>query len=348
MPAKVCVTGATGYIASHIVQQLLLDPAQYIVHATARDPTDEEKVGFLKKIAADANASDRLRFFKADLLEDGSFDEAVKDCTYVLHTASPFILNPKGDLKKVLVEPAVNGVENVLNACSKSPSVKRVVQTSSVVAIMGNADDKNGEPFSEEDWNHTSTLKEGAYSYSKRLAEEKARDMAAAQSQYSIVHINPGLVVGPTLSGRADSASCSLVSNLAGGKMRFGAPALPMALVDVRDIAKMHILAMANEKAKGRYLCVSRDSNMVEMGTMLQEKYGAYPLPTSALPTFLVYLVGPFDGFSWHYISHNLGHDLRTDTSKVHKDFDIEFIDAKKSLEDMMESLIEHGMLPRK
>ena len=242
----VCVTGGSGYIASHIVKQLL--EQGFRVRATVRDPGDA-KVKFLLDIAAAANASDRLTLVKADLLDMGSFDEAVKDCDVVLHTASPFMINKSGDPHKLFIRPAVQGVENVLTACGKAPSVKRVVVTSSVVAVYGHADDKPSGEYNEEDWNTTSTL-EDPYALSKRMAEEKAWELAKAQTNYTLVTICPSLVLGPTLSGRNDAASVEIMHMIMGGKLRIGSPDLRLGVVDVREVALAHIRAFTSPKAE--------------------------------------------------------------------------------------------------
>lgn len=162
----VLVTGASGYIASHIVQQLL--QAGYLVRGTVRDTTNEAKVKHLK----DLEGSERLELVNADLLEDGSFDTAMQGVEYVMHTASPFLIGNIKNPEEQLIQPAVQGTENVLKSASQAKSVKRVVLTSSCAAIYGFNNDKNSEDvLTEDDWNQTSDLKEGAYSLSKTLAE---------------------------------------------------------------------------------------------------------------------------------------------------------------------------------
>jgi dihydroflavonol-4-reductase len=113
-------------------------------------------VGFLKHIAKEAMAEERLSLVAAELLTPGSFDGAVQGCDYVLHTASPFFLEQNGDPDEVFIRPAVQGTENVLNAVAKAGSVKRVVLTSSCAAVYGYNADKDGA-YTEEDWNRTST-----------------------------------------------------------------------------------------------------------------------------------------------------------------------------------------------
>src|SRR5437868_6000302 len=153
----VLVTGGNGYIASWLVKYLLEDGIN--VRATVRNPSDDKKVGHLKQIASKSRG--RLSLFKADLMQDGAFNEAMRDCELVFHTASPFVIMGIKDAQKELVDPAVKGTRNVLEAANRNNSVKRVVLTSSVVSVYGDAADmkqtKNGV-FTEEHWNTTSSV----------------------------------------------------------------------------------------------------------------------------------------------------------------------------------------------
>jgi len=337
----VAVTGATGYIAMHVVQQLLA--AGYSVHATVRDPSSVAKVKPLTDLAASLNASDRLKLFKTDLLDEGSFDEAVKHADYVLHTASPFIVqvsNPQRDL----IDPAVNGTVNVLNAANKSEKVKRVVLTSSVAAVLGNHDDKPNHVYNEDDWNMSSNIQNSPYQFSKRLAEEKAWEMVKVQSKYDLVTINPSLVVGPTLSSNM-CTSLDIFKKLAGGLMRAGAPELVFALVDVRDVAAAHIVAIKHPNAKGRYLVAPEVMNVVEMGKVITNKYPRVPVPRFCLPKPMVYLIGPVVGINWAFVKHNVGVPLRISCDKIKNELGFKFRSMSESLPDMLDSMVKFGLL---
>ena len=278
--APVLITGANGYIASWLVKYLL--DSGHDVHATVRDPSNTDKVGHLKELAD--GASGTLTLFAADLLDDGAFDEAMAGCELVFHTASPFILSVK-DPQRDLVDPAVQGTRNALESANRVSSVKRVVLTSSVVSIYGDAVDlhrSDSEVLTEGDWNTTSSLKHQPYSFSKVEAERAAWEVAGAQDRWDLVVINPGFVLGPSLTTASSSASFDTMKQLVGGTMRMGAPVLELGVVDVRDVAQAHLKAGYTPAASGRNICVSRSMTFLEMGRALAGTFGRrYPLPAA-------------------------------------------------------------------
>eukprot|EP01136_Pigoraptor_vietnamica_P035823 Opistho-1_new@101572 len=344
----VCVTGAAGYIASHVVQQLLAKG--YRVRGTVRNVNDE-KLKFLREIGANAEENARLELVEADLLKEGSFDKTVEGCDVVMHTASPFLLGKVSKPQEQLVDPAVKGTTNVLNAVAKAPTVKRVILTSSTVAIYGNPGERGiGHVFTEDDWNISSKLDTDPYSLSKRLAEEAAWELAKKQSQYDLVTINPSLVFGPSLSGRTDSQSVQLFDAYFNGKYRTGVANLVFGIVDVRDVARAHILAMETPSAKGRYITSGGSYSMLEIADKLRAKYGnKYPLPCSTVPKFLLYIVGPIiGGISWDFISNNVNIPTLFDNSKSKRELALDYTPIETTLIDMAESLMDKGVIARK
>ena len=197
--APVLVTGGNGYIASWLVKYLLEDGID--VHATVRDPSNDTKVGHLKQIAKDAPGS--LTLFEADLLHDGAFDEAMAGCELVFHTASPFVLAGIKDPQKDLVDPAVQGTRTVLESANRVSSVKRVVLTSSVVSIYGDAADQQGATCSPR-----TTGTPPAASRTSRTPTPRSRPNAlpgrspAPRTAGTWWSINPGFVLGPVAHHR--------------------------------------------------------------------------------------------------------------------------------------------------
>lgn len=344
----ILVTGASGFIASWIIKYLLEDG--HTVHATVRDKSDKKKVQHLLDIEKDA--SGKLVFFDADLLKPGDFDEAAKGCEAVMHTASPFIMQGLKDAQKQLIEPALNGTRNVLEAVNNSGSVKRVVVTSSVAAIYSDNKDIQSVPngvFTEANWNKSSDLKHNAYSFSKTLAEREAWKMQENQNQWTLTTINPGFVLGPSLTKRKDSASISTMMQLGNGAFKSGAPDLYFGMVDVRDVAKAHILAALKEDVSGRHIMVADTKSFLDVAAVLRPEFGDnYAFPKSTLPKFLVYLVGPFIGMSWRYTSNNIGYKIKFDNSYAKKDLGIKFRDLKTTFIDQFNQLLNDGLIKKK
>lgn len=332
--APVCVTGANGYVASWLTRDLL--EAGHNVHATVRNPDDPAKVDHLK--AAAENAPGTLELFAADLFDDGAFDAAMAGCRVVYHTASPFIISNIEDPDTELLQPALRGTENVLNSVNRTESVERVVLTSSVVAIYGDAADMREaglDAFTETHWNTTSSLSHQPYSYSKVRAEKRAWDMAEAQDRWQLVVINPGLVLGPSLTRASDSASLSTMRQFVDGTLKLGAPDLEFGVVDVRDVAEAHRRAGTIESASGRHICSNRTVSLLEMGRILRREFGdGYPFPKRRLPKPLVWLAGPFSGLSRAFVARNVGYPLAFDNSYIQQDLDMTFRPVEETLAD--------------
>ena len=343
----ILVTGANGYVASWLVKRLLKEG--FTVNATARNPQNKEKIQHLTDWADDAEG--QINFFKADLLQQGSFLEAMKGCELVYHTASPFSTNVK-DPKKELIEPAVQGTENVLNAALKTTSVKRMVVTSSCAAMHTDSIDTQMAPngmLSEDVWNTTASIKYQPYFYSKTLAERKAWEIFKSQNKWDLVVINPSFVMGPFPNPKhTSSESLSFIKQLGSGAMKSGIPKFGIGLVDVRDVAEAHLQAGMNPKASGRYITSGHNTDLYEMAASLLDKYGDhYPLPKKAAPRWLVVLLGPIlnSTFNRKTLKNNVGVAWKADNSKIKKELGIQFRPLKETMEDAFQSLVDNEML---
>lgn len=344
----VMVTGATGFVAGWVVKGLL--DAGCTVHAPIRDPGSLDKVKHLTDLAA--GSPGEIRFFKADLLHDGSYDEAMKGCGVVFHTASPFTVDVK-DPQRELIDPAVNGTKNVLEAANRVESVTRVVLTSSCAAIYGDNTDVAKAPggrLDESVWNSSSSLSHNAYSFSKTLAEKAAWEVAEAQDRWSLVVVNPSLVIGPALQSRPTSESFSLVKQMGDGTMRMGAPRWGFGVVDVRDLADAHIAAAFTPGAQGRNIVSGHATDIFAMSTELRSKFGHYPLPRGAAPKWLVWLMAPFmgGGMTRAIVANNVNIPWRADNSKAKRELGMTYRPLKESMEDMFQQMIDAGMVERK
>jgi len=283
----VLVTGGSGFIASHTILQLL--NAGHSVRTTVRDLKRESEVRAMLKQGG-TDAGDRLSFFAAELQNDAGWAVAVDNCDYVLHVASPFPANvPKHEDE--LIVPACEGALRVLRA-ARDAGVKRVVLTSSFAAI-GYGHPPQSAPFDETDWSDTSGSDVTAYVKSKTLSERAAWDFIAREGRaLELSVVNPVAVFGPVL-GPDYSTSVLLIQRLMSGSVP-GSPRLSFGVVDVRDVADLHIRAMTHPAAKGeRFLGVAGDFMLIhDIAKVLRHRMGEVgkKVPTRQLPNWLVRL----------------------------------------------------------
>ncbi|KAL3622545.1 hypothetical protein CASFOL_033956 [Castilleja foliolosa] len=250
MEKVVCVTGASGYIASWLVKLLL--HRGYFVKGTVRNLSDPKKVEHLLALEG---ADESLKLFEANLVDEGSFDSVVDGCEAVFHTASPVFLKAE-DPQTELIDPAVKGTINVLRSCKKVSSIKRVVITSSIASVMFNSNPLKPDVVVDETWvSDPKFCQENKeyYALSKTLAE-KAAWKFAEENGLDLVTIHPGYVLGPLLQPTLNLTSEGIVSLIKEGKrlIRNG------MYVDVRDVALAHILAIEEPSASGRYILIGR------------------------------------------------------------------------------------------
>lgn len=345
MATTVLVTGASGYIAGWIVKYLLEEG--HTVHATVRDPEKPASVAHLQKIAAEAAGT--LRLFKADLLDASGFDAAMKDCTVVMHTASPFVLSGFRDANEALVRPAVEGTRNVLEAAKRCATVRRVVLTSSIAAVMGDNADLSSTgrvAFTEEDWNTSSSVDHNPYQYSKVAAEREAWKIHATQSQWDLVTINPGMVYGPALTPNSQSASIDTLRQLGDGRLLMGVPDLAYGVVDVREVARSHLLAAFKPEASGRHILIADDITMLGIARLLRHRYGwRYPFPFFVVPKALAWLFGPLMGpVTRKFISRNVGHKVKFDNGRSRR-LGVEYRPLQQTFEEHFQQVIDDGLL---
>lgn len=346
----VMVTGANGYVASWLVYKLLQEGIT--VHAAVRNPNNEKKIGHLKKAAAELSGN--IRFFQGDLLTPGSYAKAMEGCELVYHTASPFITDVK-DPQKELVDPAVKGTTNVLESASQTPSVKRVVVTSSCVAIYTDAIDTVNAPggrITEKVWNNTASLDYQPYPYSKTMAEKKAWEIQKSQSQWDLITVNMSFVMGPALNPHHNtSESANVLKMFGNGEMKAGVPNIGVGLVDVRDVADAHFKAGFTPTAKGRYITSAHNTSFLEMSKVLLPKYGnKFPLPKKALPKWILMLIGPMTNklFTRKFVRNNVNIPWNADNSKIKKELQIHFRPLKETMEDAFQVLIDAEILTPK
>jgi nucleoside-diphosphate-sugar epimerase len=290
--ATVLVTGGSGFIGSHVVLQLLA--AGHQVRTTVRSLKREGEVRAMLKQGG-AEPGDRLTFHVADLTADAGWGEAVAGCDFVQHVASPFPQElPRHEDE--LIVPAREGALRVLRA-ARDAGVKRVVLTSSFAAI-GYGHPAHQGPFDETSWTNVDAPDVQPYTKSKTLAERAAWDFIAREGgALELAVVNPVGVFGPVL-GPDYSTSILMVQRLMDGALP-GCPRLTFGVVDVRDVADLHLRAMTDPAAKGeRFLAVAGDfMTMAQMAHVLRDGMGpaGRRVPTRELPDWLVRLASLLD-----------------------------------------------------
>lgn len=270
----VCVTGASGYIASYLVKLLLL--RGYTVHATVRDLNDTARTEHLKALEG---AKERLHLFRADLMEEGSFDAAIAGCEGVFHTASPVNFNVT-DPQAEVVGPAVKGSLNVLAACKRTSSVRRVVFTSSSSAVLFTGVPRTPEVVVDETWfskpEHCSEYPNLKWYVISKISAEEAAWKFCKENGIDMVSMIPGMVIGPMLQP-ALNETVALILNLINGAETYPNEAWPW--VHIKDVAEAHIRAFEIPSAHGRYCLGESVVHYSEIVKLLRKLYPALQLP---------------------------------------------------------------------
>lgn len=285
--STVLVTGGSGFIASHTILQLLA--AGYKVRTTVRNLSREGDVRTMLRNGG-AEPGDQLSFVATELMSDSGWPAAVSGCEYVLHIASPFPSQVPKDENELIV-PAREGALRVLSA-SRDAGVTRVVLTSSFAAVGYGHRDRSA-PFTEKDWTNPSGADVMPYTKSKTLSERAAWDFIDREGAgLELAVVNPVAVFGPVL-GPDYATSILLVEKMLDGTLP-GLPRISLGVVDVRDVADLHLRAMTNPAAKGeRFLALAGDFMwLIEIARALKERVGsgAQRVPTRQLPDWLVRL----------------------------------------------------------
>ena len=345
------VTGASGYVATHILKQLL-EQGRVRVRGTVRNLSNEKKVKPLRDMVPDPKYP--LRLIEADLQNPKSWVEAVRRCTYVYHVASPF---PSAVPKHPdeLIKPAVEGTTNVLTACKESGAVKRVVITSSMAAVSsGNAGDPDkpqDHVYTEEDWSNPVSCQ--PYELSKYKAENAAWEFMKnleEDKKFELVTCCPGYVMGPLLSassGDTSAKGCIVFLN----NETPAIPELYTAVIDVRDVATAQIAAMEKPEAAGnRYLLVHNETtSFKEFADHLREEFGpqGYKVPSMMLPKAVAWFLKFFNS-DVKLIYPAIGRRLTWSNSKMKGELGVQPRPLKETMADMGYSTIEFGLVPKK
>jgi len=335
---KILITGGSGFIALHCVQQAL--DQGYKVITTVRSKKKENEV--LAAMRKYAKSTDNLEIVYADLCKDDDWDIISKDCACILHVASPFFLEDPKHENEVIV-PAVEGTLRVLNSALAN-RVKKVIVTSSVVAIsLGHS--KSKILFDESDWTNLNS-KLTAYAKSKTIAEKKAWDFVnnlPETKKIVLTSINPAAVTGPMLSDDIGTSN-NLICQMANGEFP-ACPKVHVGFVDVRDVAKAHITAISDSKTdRQRIILSSAEKNMVDIGKILYN-LGYSKAPIKVMPNFLVKIASIFKK-ELAGIIPLLGGLNNLSKKQMKKYFKWNFITVEQSIQDTASQLKEMGKIP--
>lgn len=331
--SKVLVTGVAGYIGQHCALELLKKGFNVIGSLRNISKAHEVETAIKQHI----EIKDNLEFCQLDLLIDNGWEEAMNGCDFVLHVASPYVsYQPKDENE--LIKPAVEGTSRVLKFAKKF-GVKRVVVTSSVVAMLGDAN--ASIDINSKSWTNINAKNVSAYVKSKTMAEKLAWDFVTNQHTnppLELVVINPGPVFGPTLTGNLNGASMSMYKDLISGKM----PMLPQSSInmsDVRDVAEIHVKALENKQAVGKRFIVTTEKpySFQEMAKILKDE-GYNKVSTAVAPNFFLRFMSNFSNDIKGMLPF-IGFIYSADVSETIKVFNWKPIDLKKTVLDTAKSI---------
>jgi dihydroflavonol-4-reductase len=338
MTRKLLVTGASGFIASHCILELL--NSGYLVKGTLRNLDRAEAIRDI--LGKHTKKADSIEFVQAELADAQCWDEAVNGCDGVLHIASPVpVVQPKS--ADEIVRIARDGTLNVLNAAYRA-NIQRVVLTSSTSAVCERAKDVS-RVYSAEDWTDPNEPGLAPYALSKTIAEKAAWEFVNSNEGITLSVVNPAFVFGPALETDYGS-SLEVLCKMLRGKYPL-IPNLGFAIVDVRDVATLHRLAFESEDAAGkRFLCSSGFRWLKEIADTLREHFPDYheKVPSKMMPNFLLKLVSIFDPSVARFIP-NLGIRKDMDTSAAGELLGWQPRSPEEAIESGTRSLIKLGII---
>ena len=340
---KVLLTGASGYIGKHITLQLLQEGYTVIASVRAPSKADEVRSAVQPLLPKNFDLAKKLTFVELDLEKDAGWDTALKGIDVLMHTASPFpIASPKDE--NDLIRPAVDGTLRALKAAHKA-GVKRVVLTSSVAAVDGNDLPAGKTKLDETMWTDVNHPKgSAAYTKSKTLAEQAAWEyIKTTAPEIALTTINPALVIGAPLDKQFGS-SVSIIERI----LKASDPLLPevaFSLVDVKNVAEMHVTAIGIDASKNkRFLASSETMSFIEIANIIKAQYPNRKVNLTKAPNFIIRILGLFDG-DIRRVVPILGKRILINNSQAQKVLKIKFIPAKQSIIETADYLIKNGFV---
>ncbi|MBT5581009.1 MAG: aldehyde reductase [Acidimicrobiaceae bacterium] len=328
--STVLVTGASGYIAKHIVRELV--EQGHAVRASTRSEKRRAEIGALFPDA-------EIDYVSLDLTSDEGWTEALDGVDVLMHTASPLPSDQPKDPQE-LIRPAVDGTKRALRAAHRA-GVHRVILTSSVAAVFKGANLTNGTTLNESDWTDPNSPRATAYDKSKTLAERAAWEFVAEHGEMKLTTINPGGVFGPAMDMNY-GALLGYVERFLDGGVPMVAN-LTFSIVDVRDVARMHVAAMDQPESSGeRFIASAGDVSMVELARLLAEAYPDRKISTRKAPDFLIRGIATFVPML-RAVVQNLGMHNPIDGTKASTTFGFTYITPQEAVLESARYLVTNG-----
>ncbi|EDK31897.1 NAD-dependent epimerase/dehydratase family protein (macronuclear) [Tetrahymena thermophila SB210] len=340
---RVLVTGASGYLAGHVLYYLL--ERGYKVRGTVRSLKDPKKINHLYDIYP--SQKDNLELVEADLLNKDCWDSAMKEVDYVIHVASPFP-NAKPKNEDEIIKPAVEGTTSVYEAALRN-NVKKIVITSSIVAVFTGIKEKNN--FTESDWSNIPQCP--PYDKSKTLAERKAWEIYDKnKDKIQMTIINPGFIQGPSFHSNQFTSADFVVRVMKNDLP--GIPKISLQTVDVRDVALAHVVCLDQDKLEitnaKRYLLVEGSYWMADMVQVLKEEFKrfGYKFPSFKVESKLLFSMAGCIDDQVELVKPFFGRMITFDNSASKNDLGIKYIYYRKTLIEFAYDLIKKGVIPNK
>ena len=332
------VTGASGFIGSHVVANLLARGRK--VRATVRDAGDPIRVDHLKGL--EIAEGGRLEIVEMDLFDESSVHAAIAGCTDLIHTAAAVRISAK-DPQRQIVDPSVVGTQNVISAIDAAGTVERFVHTSSTAAIRP-MKWKDGQTLTTETWADDATLEDNPYGLAKVLAERIVREWHSdgGDGKPRMVTIHPSVVFGPSMSKIHLRGSLSFLDALVKRKVPLLIP-IQINIVDVRDVAEAHVRGLTMGENAGRYLTVSGDMQFSEISRVLREGYPSLKTPRFTVPYLVALLAGPlFDKrITRSWARQHLRRKLFWDATPAERELGMTWKGARESILDSVPGMLE-------
>ena len=334
------VTGASGYIGSHVVANLLARGEK--VRATVRDLSDPERIAHLQNLQIAEGGS--LELVEMDLFKMESVNSAIAGCSDLIHTAATVVVRSREPQRKI-VDPSVIGTQNVISAVEKSGTIKRIVHTSSTAAIRP-MDWKDGTVLTTETWADDATLEGNPYGLAKVSAEYLIRDWHSSMDEGirpRLVTIHPCMVFGPPMSPRHLRGSLAILMAIVRREIPLNLP-MQINIVDVRDVAEAHVRALNEGKDMGRYLTVSGDMMMNDIAKSLKAAHPERKWATWEAPYWLAIAASFFHpkiDVSW--ARRHLRKKLYWDASPAEDELRMEWREPLDSILDTTPPILENN-----